>query len=280
MRRQTVLQQTYTVISYLFLALMVIITILPLGWILSTSFKGTAEIYADIPRWIPQYPTLENYVDVFFHSSLSIGFLNSIIIALISSFLALFIGGSAGYAYARFKFRGDKFMSIFTLTSQMLPLTVLMIPLYYMENTMGLIDTKFGVSIAHLVISLPLVTWMVKGYVDGVPRELEEAAIIDGCSLFGAVARVVLPVVRPALAATFIYAFISSCNDFTLAIVLTRTVKSRTVTFLLNEFSSYVDVNWGSIMAASAVIALPVIVVFMAVQRHFVSGLASGSIKG
>ena len=194
--------------------------------------------------------------------------------------MAMILGGCAGYAFARFKFRGSKFLSLFMLTSQMFPLTVFMIPIFYMQNNIGLVDTKIGLAIAHLIISLPLVTWMSKGYFAGIPKDIEEAAFIDGCNTLQIMIRIILPLVRPAIAAAGIYAFISSWNEFALANVLTRTMNSRTVPIQLNEFSSFFKVDWGDTMAASAIITVPVIVAFMSVQKHFIAGLTAGAVKG
>jgi len=269
-----------TTFVYVILILAVIITFLPLGWIISTSLKSSVEVFAKPPRWIPLNPTFANFEDVIFNSSIPLAFLNSVIVGLGTSAMALLFGGSAGYAFAKFKFRGSKLLSLFMLISQMLPLTVLMIPMYYMENNAGLIDTKSGLAIAHLIISLPLVTWMSKGYFAGIPKEIEEAATIDGCSTIQSLIKVILPLVRPAIAATGIYAFISSWNEFALSNVLTRSMNSRTVPISLNEFSSFFKVNWGNTMAASAIITVPIIIIFMCVQKQFVSGLASGAVKG
>jgi len=274
--RSTVL----SIIIYIFLILIVLMTFLPLGWILSTSLKPSIEIFANPPYWIPHNLTLYNYYKVLFTSSIPLAFLNSVIVGIVSALSAILVGGSAGYAFARFKFRGSKSFSLFILISQMLPLTVLMIPLYYMENSMGLIDTKTGLVIAHLVIVLPLVTWMSKGYFEGIPKEIEEAAKIDGCNTLQTLIAVVLPLVKPAIAATGIYAFISSWNEFTLANVITRSMNSETVSIALFEFSTFYRTDWGCTMAASALITVPVIIVFMCVQKNFVAGLASGAVKG
>ena len=169
---------------------------------------------------------------------------------------------------------------MFMLISQMLPLTVLMIPMYYMENAAGLVHTRFGLAAAHLVISLPLVTWMTKGYFKGIPKEMEEAAVIDGCSTMKTIFYVILPLMKPSLTATGIYAFISSWNEFALANVLTRSENSMTVPIALNEFSSFFKVNWGDTMAAAAIITIPIILAFILVQKQFVEGLASGAVKG
>ena len=267
-------------VTYLFLLVAVLLVLMPLAWIISTSLKPTTEIFDKPPHWIPYEVTLSNYITVLTESSIPQAFLNSFLVSLMAALMALLLGGSAGYAFARFRFRGNKALSLFMLVSQMLPLTVLMIPMYYMENSLGLIDTRIGLALAHLVICMPLVTWMARGYFKGIPREIEEAAMVDGCTLHQSLIRIVLPLLCPALAATGIYAFVSSWNEFALANVLTRTMNSRTVPIALNEFSSFFKVDWGQTMAAATLISLPVIVVFMAIQKQFVAGLASGSVKG
>lgn len=268
------------VFVYALLALMVVITLLPLGWIISTSLKAPSEIFVKPPYWIPKQFTLQSYGDVLFSSGIPRAFANSLLVGLATSLLALLLGGSAGYAFARFRFRGKTFFSMFMLLSQMLPLTVLMIPLFYMENTLNLVDTKLGLALAHLVISMPLVTWMAKGYFKGIPKEIEEAAIVDGCGTLQSLWYVVVPLLRPALAATGVYAFISSWNEFALANVLTRSEVSRTVPIALNEFSSFFKVDWGDTMAAATLITIPIIVMFLCIQKQFVEGLASGAVKG
>lgn len=280
MKRRKKGEKALNGVVYFLLILVLMITIIPIGWVLSTSVKTTTEVFANPPRWIPDVLTIENYKTVFLDSAIPRAFLNSVIVGLLTSLIALLLGGSSGYAFARFQFRGSKFLSLFMLISQMLPLTVLMIPMYYMENEIGLIDTKIGLAIAHLVISLPLVTWMAKGYFKGIPKEIEEAATIDGCSTMQTLTKIVLPLLKPALVATGIYAFISSWNEYALANVLTRSEQSRTVPIALNEFSSFFKVDWGSTMAAAMIITVPVIIAFMLVQKQFVEGLAAGAVKG
>ena len=280
MKRRKKGEKALNGVVYFLLILVLMITIIPIGWVLSTSVKTTTEVFANPPRWIPDVLTIENYKTVFLDSEIPKAFLNSVIVGLLTSLIALLLGGSSGYAFARFQFRGSKFLSLFMLISQMLPLTVLMIPMYYMENEIGLIDTKIGLAIAHLVISLPLVTWMAKGYFKGIPKEIEEAATVDGCSTMQTLTKIVLPLLKPALVATGIYAFISSWNEYALANVLTRSEQSRTVPIALNEFSSFFKVDWGSTMAAAMIITVPVIIAFMLVQKQFVEGLAAGAVKG
>ena len=268
-----------SIISYAVLTFAVVFTLTPLAWIISTSIKTATEVFANPPMWIPRMPTLENYTHVLFNSTIPIAFLNSFIIALTTALMAVLFGGLAGYAFARFNFRGNRTLSLFMLLSQMLPVTVLMIPMFYMANDFGLVDTRIGISFAHLVIAMPLVTWMAKGYFTGIPKEIEEAAMIDGCGRLQVMVIVVLPLVRPAIAATGIYAFVSSWNEFVLANVLTRSTASRTVPIALSEFSSFFRVDWGHTMAAATLITIPVIILFIAIQKQFIQGLVSGAVK-
>ena len=257
-----------------------LLALIPLAWVVSTSFKPITEIYTNPPHWIPIEPTLQNYMDVLFDSNIPRAFWNSIVVGGGVAFLSLSLGGAMGYAFARFQFRGSKFFSMFILISQMLPITVLMIPMHHMSNNTGLMDTRMGLILAHLVIALPLVTWISKGYFMTIPAEIEEAARVDGCGMLRTIVSIILPLLRPALAATGIYAFVSSWNEFALANVLTRTMSSRTVPVTLSEFSTFFRVDWGDTMAAAMIITIPVVVIFMALQKQFIEGLSSGAVKG
>ena len=265
---------------YIFLIIAVMIVLAPLLWIISTSLKPTIEIFQKPPHWIPYNITFENYISVLTKSSIPKAFLNSLLVGFMAAFISLLLGGSAGYAFARYRFRGNRIFSLFMLVSQMLPLTVLMIPMYYMENRIGLVDTKFGLAMAHLVICMPLVTWMTRGFFKGVPKEVEEAALVDGATRMQVMRIIILPLVRPAIAATGIYAFVSSWNEFALANVLTRSDSSKTVPIALSDFSSFFKVDWGQTMAAATIITIPIVILFLAIQKQFVAGLSNGAVKG
>ena len=265
---------------YIFLIIAVMIVLAPLLWIISTSLKPTIEIFQKPPHWIPYNITFENYISVLTKSSIPKAFLNSLLVGFMAAFISLLLGGSAGYAFARYRFRGNRIFSLFMLVSQMLPLTVLMIPMYYMENRIGLVDTKFGLAMAHLVICMPLVTWMTRGFFKGVPKEVEEAALVDGATRMHVMRIIILPLVRPAIAATGIYAFVSSWNEFALANVLTRSDSSKTVPIALSDFSSFFKVDWGQTMAAATIITIPIVILFLAIQKQFVAGLSNGAVKG
>jgi len=268
------------VLTYLALIILVVFVLLPIVWILSTSIKPSREIFSIPPHWIPDNPTLEHYNNVLNHSSIPRSFVNSAIVGLLTTLFSLVLGGAAGYGFARFRFRGNKPLSLFMLLSQMLPITVLMIPIYFMMIRIGLLDSLVGLAIAHLILTMPLVVWMTRSFFLSIPKELEESAQIDGCSRMTAFTRVILPLVVPGIAATGIYAFIMSWNEYVLASLLTQSVSSRTLPIGLTEFAVMSQVDWGSTMAASMLIALPVILFFLWLQKYFVQGLTQGAVKG
>ncbi|NCB71053.1 MAG: carbohydrate ABC transporter permease [Clostridia bacterium] len=268
-----------TIVSYAVLIFSVVVVVYPLLWILSTSLKPTVEIFSKPLHWIPNSFFMENYRQVFTESTIPRSFLNSIIVSFTSAIIALVFGGLLGYGLARFKFRGKNFLSLFVLMSQMIPITVMMLPFYYIMNNIGLVDSKFGIALCHLSISLPMVTWMIKGYVAGVPLSIEEAATIDGCTQPQLFTRILIPIMKPAIATTSVYAVICSWNEYAIANVLSRTTGSKTLPLSLSEFSTYFEVNWGQTMAAAVVISIPVVAVYMQIQKQFVSGVTSGAVK-
>ena len=267
-------------LSYIALAALTLFVVVPILWIVSTSIKPSTEIFAIPPRWLPEHPTLAHYDTVLKDSSVPRYVLNSLAVGALATALSLLLGGAAGYGFARHRFRGNRPLSLFMLFSQMLPLTVLMIPVYFVMARLHLLDSLIGVAIAHLILTLPLVTWMSRSFFATIPKELEEAAQIDGCSPLGALFRVALPVVAPGIAATAIYAFIMSWNEFVLASILTNSDASRTLPVGLTEFAGMFDVNWGATMAASFLTSLPVIGFFLWLQKYFVQGLGQGAVKG
>ncbi|MCG8514063.1 MAG: carbohydrate ABC transporter permease [Halanaerobiales bacterium] len=267
-------------ITYLLLIFLAGFVLFPLLWIISTSIKPSSEIFAIPSRWIPNNLTLQNYTNVLFASAIPKYFINSLVTGLLATVLSLILGGAAGYGFARYKFKGNKSLSLFMLLSQMLPLTVLMIPIYFLMLRLNLLDSIFGLALAHLILTMPLVTWMTRSYFIAIPKELEEAALVDGCSPLKALFKVIIPIAAPGIAATGIYAFIMSWNEFVLASVLTSSATARTLPIGLTEFSIMFEVDWGSTMAAATLISLPVIIFFLWLQKHFVQGLSQGAVKG
>lgn len=278
--KKSLIHSVRVVATYAVLTLLVLGVVLPLLWVVSTSLKPSTEILSIPPRWIPSAVTFEHYSRVLWDSSIPRYFGNSLMVGAMATLFSLVLGGAAGYGFARYRFKGNRPLSLFMLFSQMLPLTVLMIPIFFMLQRFRLLDSPIGLAVAHLILTMPLVTWMTRSYFLSIPRELEEAAQIDGCSHLKALAVVILPLAAPGIAATGIYAFIMSWNEFVLASILTSSDASRTLPIGLTEFSSMFEVDWGSTMAASTLISLPVILLFLWLQKYFVQGLAQGGVKG
>lgn len=265
---------------YVGACLLALFSLLPLVWILSTSIKYPEDIFVSPPQWIPAHPTLRNYASVLQDQRMLRYFVNSLIIASLSASLALLAGISAGYALSRFRIPFRRTMFLVVLFGRMLPTAAVLVPFYIILARIGLLNTYPGLSLVYLVTTLPLSVWLLKGFFDGIPDELPEAAQVDGCSRFSALVRVVLPISLPAIFAVGMYAFIQAWNEFLLALVLTTDTSVRPVSVGLALYMGEYYVDWGALMAASALMTLPSIIVFLIFQRHLVSGLSEGAVKG
>jgi ABC-type glycerol-3-phosphate transport system permease component len=268
------------IVTYFILTVIALFILFPLTWVVSTSIKPTNEVMAIPPQWIPDNPTIENYVNVFTNSSIPRYFVNSFLASSFVALITIVLGGLTGYGLSRRKTKGTRAISTFILASQMLPATVILVPVYLFISKIHLYDTIFGLVFAHLILTLPLVTWMCKGYIDTIPVDLEEAAQIEGCTRLQALLKVIFPIAAPGIAASGMFAFIQSWNEFTIASILTESTKSRTLPVGLTEFALLFKVDWGSTMAASVVISVPVIVIFLFMQKYIVKGIGQGAVKG
>ncbi|NPV54608.1 MAG: carbohydrate ABC transporter permease [Firmicutes bacterium] len=253
-------------------------TLLPIFWIVLTSFKETVDIFT-VPPKIVFRPTLSNYIRAFIRGNFSAYFVNSLIIAVSSAFLSVLLGSMAGYSLARFRVYRKGLIAVLILFARMVPAIVLVIPLFNLMKNMGLLDSLMSVIIAHTTFNLPFVTWMMRGFFQELPAELEEAATVDGCSRTQAFLRVALPLTAPGLAATTILALLLSWNEFLFALVLTS-VRTRTLPVAVSGFIGAVSVDWGGSTAAATVIMTPMVIAGLIVQKHLVRGLTMGAIKG
>ncbi|WP_432842696.1 carbohydrate ABC transporter permease [Dactylosporangium sp. CA-092794] len=252
----------------------------PLVVMLATSVKPSGEIFRIPPRLLPSHPTLAHYTAVLTASDLPRTMANSVVVALLVTAVTLIVGGAAGYALARLPYRGSRGVAVLILAGQLLPVTVLLLPLYKAVSALGLLDSVAGLALVHLTTVMPLVVWMTRNAFAAVPVELEEAARVDGCTRLEAVAATVLPVAAPALTAVAIFAFLESWNEFVFASVITLTNRSKTAPIGLTDFANNVTTDWGATTAAATVLTVPIALLFLLVQRQFVSGLASGAVKG
>lgn len=268
-----------TMIAYLFLALVCLYNIMPFVWMVFTSFKTEKEAYAIPPTFWPRKLTTEAYAQVLLWTNFPRYFLNSTIISLGTALLSTFIGSLAGYGFSRFMFRGRATLIGIILASQMLPGVLLVGPYFKMLAKLGLYNTYPGLILAFTSITLPFSTWMLKGFIDTVPEELDQAALIDGCTRFGAYLRVILPVIAPGMVATMIFAFLLAWGDLLWVLVLTSGDRMATVTLGLSRLVTQFRIIWPQLMAGSVVGALPPVILYLILQNYLVEGLTAGALK-
>ena len=257
-------------------------TIFPLYWIGLNSFKADLDIFAVPPVWTDFKPTLLHYIATFIERPFLKFMLNSAIIALATTIVSLFFGTIAGYALARFTYPGKTkyHLSFWILSTRMMPPIVTIIPLFIFFNTLGLLNSKLAVVIAYTGFNLPFVIWMMKGYFQELPRDLEESAMVDDDTRMGAFFRILLPLAKPGLAATAIFSLILAWNEMLLALILTETEKSVTLPIGIAGRVTQFQTFWGEISAAGFLASIPIIVFAFVVQRHLVRGLSFGAVKG
>jgi N,N'-diacetylchitobiose transport system permease protein len=258
-----------------------LVCIFPVYWMVNTSFLDRRDIRAPEPTWLPFGGGLDNYRRLFdddgFIDALGISLMvtvGTVVVALLFAFLA-------ALAVSRFKFRGRRAFVVTLLVVQMIPAEGLFISQYKMLDTLQLTNTVLGLTALYVAAVLPFTIWTLRGFVAGLPVDLEEAAMVDGCTRVGAFFRITFPLLAPGLVATGVFGFIQAWNEFTLALVVMTNAEKRTLPVWLSTFT---DVNrgtdWGAVMAGSTLIAIPVIVFFLLVQGRMVAGMTAGAVKG
>jgi len=265
------------------IVVLTVFTVAPLYVMITSSLKPLGEVESSF-TWIPKHLTIQPFIDMWSTVPLATYFLNSVIVATSATLLSLVIAIFAAFAVSRFRFRGKTLFTTTVLSTQMFPGVLFLLPLFLIfvniDQTLGiqLVGTRVGLIITYLTFSLPFSIWMLAGYFDGIPRELDEAAMVDGNGPVGALLRVVLPAARPGLIAVAIYSFMTSWGEVLFASVMT-TADNRTLAIGLQLYSTETDVYWNQIMAASLVVSAPVVVAFLLLQRNFVAGLTAGAVK-
>ncbi|MGQ3213273.1 MAG: carbohydrate ABC transporter permease [Shinella sp.] len=267
----------------LFLAMTVIC--LPGLWIVLASFRPTVEIMAKPPVWIPQDLSFDAYVAMF--SGVGQGgipvieyFRNSLIISVTSTAIALALGMAGGYAFARFRFRAKSSIFLGLMLTRTVPGIALSLPLFFVYSKLGIIDTHFGLIIAYVALNVPFTIWLIDGFFRQVPKDLAEAAQIDGCTRWQAFWQVEFPLAGPGIASAGIFAFLTSWNEFALASQLTRSVNSKTLPVGLLDYTAEFTIDWRGMCALAVIMIIPALVLTFIVQKHLVSGLTSGAVKG
>lgn len=280
-RRRSIVRLTVIYVGTMLLALF---AALPMVWMVSTAIKPRTAVFQEPTAIIPSNATLDNFIRVtqpLTPSGRYFGtyFLNSTIVSVASAALSVVVAAPAAYAFSRFRFPGKQVAYFSVLARNMFPLIVFLIPLFTLMTALRLTNTYGGLIIAYLTFTLPLSIWLLKGFFDAIPPELERAARIDGCSRFGAFIRIILPLTTPGLAATAIYSFVQAWNEFPYALNLAFSTQMRTLPVGMTFFFSENSSDWTGLMATAVIISVPVVIIFMILQRFFVSALTQGAVK-
>ncbi len=262
------------------LLVMLVWTLVPFYWMIATSLKADREIYGFEATLVPHHPTLAAYVRLFQQTPFLKYVRNSTIIAVSTTAVSLVFGCLGAYALARLRFRGRRLIARGLVFTYLVPPSLLFIPLFAMMSALSLADTHQGLILAYLGFTVPFCTWLLMGYFRSVPLELEEAALVDGCTRLGALIRVVLPMSLPALAVVAFFSFTQAWNEFLYANVFVNSVEVRTITTGLTMFIIEDVFFWGPMMGAAFLSALPPLVVYLIFQRWVVKGLTLGAVKG
>ncbi|HEU4825058.1 MAG TPA: carbohydrate ABC transporter permease [Dongiaceae bacterium] len=265
---------------YLLIALIIFYAVFPFYWAIVSSLKTGSSLF-EVEFW-PSHPTLQNYVALFQEQPFARNIANSLIVAVAATGISLFLALTAAYALGRIRFRGQNSMLLIILSVSMFPQIAVLSGLFDLIRALGLYDSLSGLVLANLILTLPFVTWVLTTFMREMPRELEQAAIVDGANDWRILTRVFLPIMGPSLSAAGLLAFILAWNEFLFALTFTLSTEKRTVPVaiaLISGATAY-ELPWGRIMAACVIVTLPLIVLVLILQRYIISGLTAGAVKG
>jgi trehalose/maltose transport system permease protein len=265
---------------YLLIAVIIFYTVFPFYWAIASSLKTGSSIFE--VEFIPKHPSFDNYVQLFKEQPFGRNILNSLMVAAVSTAISLFLALTAAYALSRIQFRGRSSMLFAILSISMFPQIAVLSGMFELIRLLDLYDTLTGLVLCYLILTLPFTVWVLTSFMRELPRELEEAAIVDGAKPWRILTRVFLPIMGPALVATGLLAFIVAWNEFLFALTFTLSNEHRTVPVaiaLITGASAY-ELPWGRIMAASVIVTVPLILLVLLLQRRIVSGLTAGAVKG
>lgn len=277
---KSVINRAGTFALYGFMAAVTIFMLFPVVWMVLTSIKPTQEIYSFVPRWLPSRIDWSHYNVVWFDRNFGRYFLNSLIVAGVTATFSTFVAVLGGYALARFQFRGRAALSIGVLMIYLVPVILLALPYYLALSALGLFNTRIGLILAVSTYAVPFAVWVLRGFFSQIPYDIEEAAMVDGASRLGALYWVVLPVAKPGILATALFAFILAWDDYLFALIVITSDHLRTVPLSIGLLAGDYLVDDGQMMAMGTLATLPIAIIYLIFQRYFISGLTSGSVKG
>jgi len=268
------------IITYLLALLIAFFALVPFLWAVSTSLKTSIDIYSLKPSFIPSPFTADNYQLVLNDARMMSFFRNSVVIAAISTIVALLVAVFAAYGFSRYKFPGRSPLLYSILFTRVLPRVSLLVPFYITLSNLNLVNKISGLVLVYLIIGMPITIWLLKGYIDALPTEIEEAALVDGCNPLQILFRIVIPIVAPAIASIGMFSFILAWNEFLFPLLLAKDSSTRPISVGLAFYIDDTGIDWGPMMAASVLMSAPAIVVFSYAQKYIVKGLSEGAVKG
>lgn len=270
-------QKAFGIIRGLFLFLVCLICLIPFVWMVMVSFRNKVDIIN--PTSIFTVPTLDNYKYIFQQGNILGFFENSLVVAVASTLISLVVGTFAAYGFARYNWKTREDRAFWVLSQRFLPAMAVVIPYYLMASTTQLLDTQLVLIICYTTFNIPFAIWMMRGFIEDMPVELEEAAWVDGCSRFQGMIKILLPLITPGLVATAIFCVINSWNEFVFANFLTS-IRAKTIPTSVMMYLSVSGVKWGEMAATGTLAVLPVLIFAIIVQKHMIRGLTFGSVKG
>jgi len=276
MSSKDILSRTFL---YIFFTVEVCLVLFPLVWTLLSSLKPTSEIFKIPITWIPEKFTFQHYLKILSTPAYLRYFFNTFYVSFVSTFIVLVIAALCGYGFSRFKIKGKKIILTFILTSQMFPPILFIIPYFNIIKELSLYNTYTALIITRIVFILPFAIWMLKAFFDSLPIELEEAAMMDGCSRMSAFVKITLPLSIPGIASMAIFSFIRAWNEFLFSLTLTSSDSMKTITVGLTGFLEQYEVHWDLLMAMSLLSVIPPIIIFITMQEYFIRGLTAGGLK-
>lgn len=279
-------RQVKAVLTWIATFILMIVMCVPGLWVVLSGFRPNREILAKPPVWIPEDLTLDNFAAIFGLSDAQVAipvidyFANSMIIAVTSTAIALLIGMSGGYAFARFRFGGKNALFLGLMLSRAVPGIALSLPVFIIWSHLGLIDAPMGLIIVYVALNVPFTIWLIDGFFRQIPKELSEAAQVDGCTRWQAFWKIEFPLARSGIASAGVFAFLTSWNEYALASQLTRSTDSKTLPVGLMDFTAQFTIDWAGMCAMAVIIIIPALILTFLVQKHLIAGLTFGGVKG
>jgi len=270
----------WKILPYIVVIIGIIYVIVPFLWIISTSFKPKGDIFSNPVVYIPKSPTVQNFIDAWTKEPLGRWYVNTIIVSVGSTAIAIFLSMLAGYGFSRFPIKGKGILLTSILFSYMFPICLIILPYFVMMSALHLVNTYLGLIITYLSSSLPFAIWMLKGFFDSIPPEMDQAAMIDGCNRVSAFFRIIVPIAAPGISAATLYSFLVAWNNYFISLIMITKDNMLTLNVGLTKFIAETGVEWGPLNAVALLTSLPIIVAFLFFEKYMVAGMSAGAVKG